>query len=240
MKHPRAKESASNALTGQFDRRSLLAGAGALALGLLPGSGYAQIVNPPNPTPALPTIDASSLDAGGELETFTGDEYGMSVEWDPESWQVRFEPTPGREFIGFYNADANLSNSFEDTYYFGVEYRPDFTWATIHDAAAHAQDAWFSQGMLGATIIETWQTDDAFGWFHTSDFQGARSLNFLEYSLTDLPGPIWRSIGVSIDGAIFDAERSLDLFSSISVDDESVPRVVAPDILVDLFDQHHL
>lgn len=214
----------------QFGRRRFVLGAGMLGASLLSGGGFA--------TQGATMAQSAPGPVDPEAGSWTSPTQGLEVTWDTALWQVWIEPSPGRDFIGLCNADANPRDAFEDIYYLGVEYL-EKPWLGVDGATASAQADWFSQGMLGATVIQEWTAPDAYGWFHISDFQGARSFNYLEYSPAPTSG-WWREVAFSIDGSVFDEQRALALYQAATVDGLSVPRAVDLQALVALMAQHLL
>jgi len=190
--------------------------------------------------PAQSTYAASraSKSAAAPEGTYTGDKFGLVVDWDPDLWQVKFESRPGMDGIALVDSYVDLNDPSADAYFLQVEYQTRHRWKTVEDMAKNSMFEWFSDGMHGATVIEQWDTDDAHSWFHTFEEKNRQSLNYIEYSAVDAPNSVWRYIAITIDSSIFDADETASLFADISVDDGPIPWAVDMNELIDLFDEY--
>ena|GEM_PF-6377920 len=220
-------------------RRHVLTMATALAIPLLPRIGKAAPITFPVPTTTIlipPTESPSS--STSQDETYTGDALGLTVTWDPDLWQVRYEPVAGTDGITLVDTNVDVNDTHADKYYFQIGYVTKEHWTTVAAVQQNAIDDWFNLGMLNATIIQEWVTTDAYGFFYTSHVQNKQSLYYMEYSAVDPSNAVWRWLTTAIDSAIFNVARTRTLFAAVTVDNEAIPRAVDADTLITLFSQH--
>ncbi|HWV22994.1 MAG TPA: hypothetical protein VNZ58_02300 [Thermomicrobiales bacterium] len=210
----------------RYNRRRVVAVAATFAATLLPAAGHASPLIIPTPTPMA------------DEEIYRGDGRGLTVTWNPALWQIRYEPVAGTDGITLCDTNVDAADLHADKYYFQIGYLTKERWTTVDDVRQNAIDDWFNLSMLGSTVIQKWDTADAYSWFYTSETQNNQTLNYMEYSAVDAPNAIWRWLVISIDNAVFNTARAKSLLAGITVDNEAIPRALDADRLVTLFDQY--
>lgn len=208
------------------DRRSLICLAGGALLTLGPGV----------PVSAAGGDDhflAQELPVGDLDGTFEAVGGGLVVEWDTDLYQVNT------------NLTSDISIYLNDGRSKGYEFNSGYAnhdWTNEPGTVDLAIEQWFSLGISGVEIVQTWTDNDGFAFFFTSDYGDYRGLRYFEYLYVPEEDYPWIvstfSCDVGPDGN--DVSRAGEFIDAITLNGQSIPNFLSVEDLVELIEQNNL
>lgn len=149
-------------------------------------------------------------------ESFTAVDDMFEVEWDSELWsEYELTGLSSDGTIRLRNRDKK--DRWDPGYTLSISYQ-DIDWGseTVQDAI----DGWFTLGMLGSVILDTWDDDDEMGFIFNSGTWEANTRTLMVFIYRPIAGQPERRLWSTMvcDQAIFDADQVSDLLEGFSID----------------------
>lgn len=171
----------------------------------------------------------ASVESGFD-ESFTAVDDMFEVEWDSKLWS-EYEPDgPSSDgVIRLWNRDKK--DRWDPGYTLKVSYQR-IAWGT--ETVEEAIDNWFTLGMLGSVILDTWDDDDEMGFIFNSGTWEANTRTLMVFIYRPIAGQPERRLWSTMvyDQVIFDADHVRELLGGFSIDGGPFTQKYSDDDLV--------